>query len=399
MPADIILPQWGMGMNDGTVVRWLKQIGDPVTKGDPLVEIESAKVNSEVEATTEGKLGQVIVQEGTTVNVGTVLGRILREGETDRDLPPTGSLESASLPPRTADGPTPSVPRPVAGRVVATPRARRLAQQLNVDIESMAGTGPSGRVTEDDVRQAAEAGPAKGAPTPAPSGMPVREVIKLSGIRGTIARRMAQSASAPTVTLNTHADVTPAINVQRELLSRWRSQRIRPQYQDLVIAAVARSLKEVPFANAHLVGDEVRVLEDINLGIAVAIPEGLLVPVIKNADRKSPLELAIEVRELARAAKEHTLKPDQMSGSTFSITNLGAYDVEAFDPLLNPPEIGILGLGRVEERPAVIDGEITIRSIGHLSLTFDHRAWDGAPAAEFLRTVVGRLKEPSWLLD
>lgn len=281
--------------------------------------------------------------------------------------------------------------------MVATPRARRLARQLGVDVEGLAGTGPSGRITEDDVRKSSEGGGPVSEALPE-STVPVREVIKLTGMRATIARRMTESSQAPTVTLNTHADLTRAVEVQRELVGLWRSERIRPQYQDLVIAAVARALKEVPQANAHLVGNEVRLLEDVNLGVAMAIPEGLLVPVIRNADQKSPVELAREVRDLAKAAKAGSLTVDQMTGGTFSITNLGGYDIEAFDPLINPPEIGILGLGRVEERPAVVDGEIRIRSIGHLSLTFDHRAWDGAPAAEFLRTIVKHLREPSWML-
>ena len=395
MPVNIILPQWGMAMNDGTVIKWLKGIGDPVKKGDQLVEIESSKVNAEVEATSDGTLGRINVEEGKTVNVGTILGLLLKEGETAADLPEIVVAPAAAAP-RAASARRATPSAGGSGRkAVVTPRARRLAGELGVDVETVTGTGPSGRVTEDDVRQASEGG--SGAAL-APSTVPVREIIKLSGMRGTIARRMTESAQAPTVTLNTHADVTPAIAMQRELLKAWRTDRIRPQYQDMVLAAVARALTEMPLANAHLVGDEIRILEEVNLGVAVALPEGLLVPVVHNAGAKSPLEIAKEVRELARAAKAGTLAIDQMTGGTFSVTNLGGYDVEAFDPLINPPEIGILGLGRVEERPAVIDGEIVIRSIGHLSLTFDHRAWDGAPAAEFLRTIVGHLKNPSWML-
>lgn len=401
MPVDIILPQWGMGMNDGTVIRWLKSIGDPVKKGDQLVEIESAKVNAEVEATADGTLGRINVEEGKTVDIGTILGLILKEGETTADLPAAVIAPAA----RPAGGaPARPVARPGSParpgqKVVVTPRARRLAGELGVDVETVTGTGPSGRVTEEDVKKASEGGPTSPGAVALPrSTVPVRETIKLAGMRGTIARRMSASAQAPTVTLNTHADVTPAMAMQRELLNAWRKDRIRPQYQDMVLAAVARALTETPKANAHLVGDEIRILDEVNLGVAVALAEGLVVPVIHNAGKKSPLEIAREVRDLARAAKDGSLTIDQMTGGTFSVTNLGAYDIEAFDPLINPPEIGILGLGRVEERPAVINGEIVIRSIGHLSLTFDHRAWDGAPAAEFLRTIVNHLKDPVWML-
>ncbi len=394
MPVDIILPQWGMGMNDGTVIKWLKSVGDPVKKGDQLVEIESSKVNAEVEATADGTLGRVNVEEGKTVNIGTVLGLLLKEDETEADLP---AVVAPAAPAAGRSGPAASsgTTRPAGKKVIVAPRARKLAQQLGVDIETVNGTGPSGRITEDDVRAVAEGGSAS---APPPSTIPVKETIPLTGIRGTIARRMSESASIPTVTLNTHADVTPAMEAQKELLKAWRSERIRPQYQDLVLGAVARALAETPQANAHLVGDEIRIFEEVNLGIAVALPEGLIVPVVHNADKKSLLEIAKEVRELARDAKSGKLSIDQMTGSTFSVTNLGAYDIEAFDPLLNPPEIGILGLGRVEERPAVVDGGFEARSIGHLSLTFDHRAWDGAPAAEFLKKIVTHLKNTAWML-
>jgi pyruvate dehydrogenase E2 component (dihydrolipoamide acetyltransferase) len=208
---------------------------------------------------------------------------------------------------------------------------------------------------------------------------------------------MTESAKIPAVTLKTHADVTAAVELQRTLVDEWRAHGIRPQYQDLVVAAVARALNEMPRANAHLVGEEVRVLDEINIGVAMAVTDGLLVPVIHRAGARTVLELARQVRELARKARAGSLTREDMTGGTFTITNLGAYDIEAFNPLLNPPEIGILGVGRVEERPAVVDGEIVPRSIGHLSLTFDHRAWDGAPAAEFLRTVVKHLREPAWM--
>ncbi len=394
MPTDVLLPQWGMGMNEGQVVKWLKSEGDEVTKGDPLVEIESAKVNSEVEAPADGLLGKILVSEGVEVPVGSRLAVMLSPGE-DPSV-----LESIEAPvasgPQARPTPTPSLgarSRPSGGRrQVITPRARRLANELGVDLGAVEGTGPSGRVTEDDVRRAAESAAA------GPSTVPVRETIPLIGLRGAIAKRMAESSQAPTVTLNTHADVTAAVELQRRLTPVWRPHRLRPQYQDLALAAVAAALVETPIANAHLVGEEVRVLDEVNLGVAVAIPEGLVVPVIRNADGMSLLELAQEVRQLARKAKSRSLGAEEMTGGTFTITNLGAYDVEHFDPLLNPPEVGILGLGKVEDRPSIIDGEVQARSIGHLSLTFDHRAWDGAPAAAFLSSVVRRLSDPGWMV-
>ena len=408
MSAPITLPQWGMGMNDGEIVKWLKGIGDPVAKGDQLVEIESSKVNAEVEATADGTLGRIDVEEGRIVDVGTVLGYVLEAGESDSDLPDVAIiLGSASTPAPVATrapvAAAPAATAPKGGKQIVTPRARRLAKELGVDLAGVTGTGPSGRVTEDDVRAAesgasapAAAAPGGSAPLPE-SVVPVKEAIKLAGLRGIIARRMSESAAVPTVTLSTHTDVTDAIAFQRELVGAWRKHKLRPQYQDLVIAAVARALKETPAANAHLVGDELRILDEVNLGIAMAVPEGLLVPVIKNADQKSLLEIAQEVRNLARKAKANSLSIDEMTGSTFSITHLGSYGIEDFNPLLNLPETGILGVGSVGEVPTVIDGEVVVRSVGHLNLAFDHRAWDGAPAAEFVRLIAKYLGDPSWM--
>ena len=395
MPGNIILPQWGMGMNEGQVVRWLKAVGDPVVKGDPLVEIESTKVSAEVEATADGTLGRIIVEEGKTVPVGTILGLLLESGESPSDLPEEEApRERASRSSGTSR--RGATTRRGRGGPVVTPRARRLARELNVDLDTIAsGTGPSGRVTEDDVRAAAEGG----TPT-SDAGMEPSRTIPLTGIRGVIARRMSESASAALVTLNTSADVTDAVAIQRRLTREWRRSRVRPQYQDLAIAATVKALKDHPLANAHITDEEVQLFDTINLGFALAVPDGLLVPVIRDAGAKSPLELALVVRDLVRKSKSNELTVSELSGSTFSLTNLSSYDIENFTPLINPPEVGILGVGRVQQQPTVTkSGDIEVRSIGYFSLTFDHRAWDGAPAAEFLQAVVKNLMEPEWMAE
>ncbi len=402
MPVPIILPQWGMGMNDGEIIKWLKSVGDPVANGDQLVEIESAKVNAEVESTADGTLGRIDVEAGRIVDVGTVLGYVLEAGDSESDLPDVAPVVgSASTPAPVVAAKSPSVPSatPKGGKQVVTPRARRLAKEIGVDLANVTGTGPSGRVTEDDVKSAAENTRSAGTSNASlvESAVPVRETIKLSGLRGTIARRMSESANVPTVTLTTTADVTDMIGYQRELVADWRPHKIRPQYQDLVIAATARALKDNPKANAHLIGDEVRILDEINVGVAMAVSEGLLVPVIKNADEKSLLEIAQNVRDLARKAKANSLSIDEMTNGTFSITNLNSYGIDTFNPLLNPPEIGILGVGTIQETPVALDGEILVRSIANLSLSFDHRAWDGAPAAEFIQSIARLLSDPGWM--
>ena len=402
MSVPIILPQWGMGMNDGEVIKWLKSVGDPVANGDQLVEIESAKVNAEVEATADGTLGRIDVEAGRIVDVGTVLGYVLESGDSESDLPDVAPVVgSASTPAPVVAAKSPSVPSatPKGGKQVVTPRARRLAKEIGVDLANVTGTGPSGRVTEDDVKSAAESTSSAGTSSASlvESVVPVRETIKLSGLRGTIARRMSESANVPTVTLSTTADVTDMIGYQRELVADWRPHKIRPQYQDLVIAATARALKDAPKANAHLIGDEVRILDEINVGVAMAVSEGLLVPVVKNADEKSLLEIAQNIRDLARKAKANSLSIDEMTNGTFSITNLNSYGIDTFNPLLNPPEIGILGVGTIKDTPVVIGGEILVRSIANLSLSFDHRAWDGAPAAEFIQSIARLLSDPGWM--
>ena len=402
MPVPIILPQWGMGMNDGEIIKWLKSVGDPVANGDQLVEIESAKVNAEVESTADGTLGRIDVEAGRIVDVGTVLGYVLEAGDSESDLPDVAPVVgSASTPAPVVAAKSPSVPSatPKGGKQVVTPRARRLAKEIGVDLANVTGTGPSGRVTEDDVKSAAESTSSAGTSSASlvESAVPVRETIKLSGLRGTIARRMSESANVPTVTLTTTADVTDMIGYQRELVADWRPHKIRPQYQDLVIAATARALKDNPKANAHLIGDEVRILDEINVGVAMAVSEGLLVPVVKNADEKSLLEIAQNIRDLARKAKANSLSIDEMTNGTFSITNLNSYGIDTFNPLLNPPEIGILGVGTIQETPVALDGEILVRSIANLSLSFDHRAWDGAPAAEFIQSIARLLSDPGWM--
>ena len=394
MPTPIILPQWGMGMNDGQVMKWLKSIGGPISKSDKLVEIESSKVNSEVEATTDGKLGRIDVEEGKVVNVGTILGYILLEGESESDLPENKLDNTETKESTTEESPTTKKQDNKTGKVV-TPRARRLAKKLDVDINLVNGTGPGGRITEEDISNYSnESTDEEVLPV---SNVPVREVKKLVSLRSVIAKRMTESSKIPTVTLTRNVDVTETVKFQKKLVSEWRSKKLRPQYQDLVIKAVAKALSEQREANAHLVGDEIRYLEDINIGFAVAVNDGLIVPVIKNADKKSLLEIALEIRDIAKLSRTNSIPIEKMSGSSFSVTTLESYEIETFNPLLNPPEIGILGVGAVKIAPTYVNDELIPRSFGTLNLTFDHRAWDGAPSANFLNVVSKYLIDPSWM--
>ena len=392
MPAPIILPQWGMAMNDGQIVKWLKETGEDIKKGDHLVEIESSKVNAEIEATHDGKLGRIDFKEGVIVDVGTVVGYILFDGETESDLPdlPTENSEvieekaQENKPPSSSGSMNPLNQNATTKQIIK-PRARRVAKELGIeDFSGISGSGPSGRVTEDDIRNFNSSSKKESQI----SKVPVRETIPMSPLRQTISKRMSESAQIPSVTLNTKVDITKTLELQKNLVKEWRKNRIRPQFQDLVIISLAKSLSDAPHANAHLVDDEIRILDEINIGVAMAVVGGLLVPVIKKADQKNPLEIAQEIRELAKKSKNNSFDVDDLSGSTFSVTNLSSYNISTFNPLLNPPEIGILGIGSTEESVS-LSGEK--KSFANLCLTFDHRAWDGAPAAEFLKLISNNL--------
>ena len=371
MPAPIILPQWGMAMNDGQVVKWLKEIGEDIKKGDHLVEIESSKVNAEIEATHDGKLGRIDFKEGAIVDVGTVVGYILFDGETESDLPdlPTENSEVIDGKPQenkshSSSGSISTLNQKATTKQIITPRARRLAKELGIeDFSGISGSGPSGRVTEDDIRNFNSSSKKEFQI----STVPVRESIHMSPLRQTISKRMSESAQIPSVTLNTKVDITKTLELQKKLVKEWRKNRIRPQFQDLVIISLAKSLSDTPHANAHLVDDEIRILDEINIGVAMAV---------------------VGIRELAKKSKNNSFDVDDLSGSTFSVTNLSSYNVSTFNPLLNPPEIGILGIGSTEESIS-LSGEK--KSFANLCLTFDHRAWDGAPAAEFLKLISNNL--------
>ena len=429
MATNVLLPQWGMNMEDGLLVKWLVKEGDAVEAGQPLVEVETAKIESELETPVSGIVAHIMVPDGTTVDVGTIVAVVSEPGE---DVP----RPSTASPPR-----APKVERrkaPVAaslgqrGRgVQVTPVARRLAGQHNIDLDRVQGTGPNGRIIEDDVTRAVEAermpavqvvprarqlasqheielsqvqgtGPngrvlvadvERSIAALAPRA--IAEVIPFKGIRRTIADRMMHSAqSTAAVTLTTEADVTEAARFKEELLSTWREHRIRPLEIDLIVKATAEALKEHPRLNALVAEDEIRLLEEINLGVATAVPDGLMVPVIKRADEKDLLSIAREIREMADRARKSQLSVDDVTGATFTITSLASYDIDAFTPIIDSPQVAILGVGRVAEKPGVHRGEVMVRSMMFLSLTFDHRALDGAPAGEFLRAVKQKLEAP-----
>ena len=371
MAHNVVLPQWGMEMGDGTVVKWLKKEADTVIKGEPLVEIETAKINSEVEAPASGVLTRILVSEGSTVDVGTVLAVIAAPGEKVEVLKTrasTPSIVARAAPALTGTG---------APSMQVEPRARRLAKDSGIDLASVRGTGPGGRVTVVDVESAA-AGAGRATVAPAiPEG-----AVELTRTRRIIAERMLRSSQeTASLTLTTEADVTEVVKVSQAL----REKGVGPLA--IIIKAVAESLKEHHVLNAHIWGFHTRYAPEINIGVAVAVEQGLVVPVVHHADGKSVEEIALDVRELATKAREGKLSYQDVSGGTFTVSNLGPHGVDTFTHLINQPEVAILGTGRIREKPAIYRGEIAQRSMMWLSLTFDHRICDGVPAAQFLEAV------------
>ncbi|MEK7214701.1 MAG: dihydrolipoamide acetyltransferase family protein [Chloroflexota bacterium] len=391
MAHPILMPQLGMIMTEGTVAKWFKEPGAPVAKGEVLFEVSTDKITSDVEATESGLL-HVVTPEDAIVPVGGLIGYLLAPGE---------AAPAAQAAPRAPDAPIPAqvdadihaIDR--EGGAPSSPAARKLARERGIDLTQVAGSGPGGRIVETDVLRALEAGPAAAPAAPAPSLLPVRSVVPLTGIRRTIAERMTQSlASGAQFTLHSEADVTELLQRRQLLFKEQGAGRI--SYTALVIKAVAEALKRHPRLNAHLAGNEIRLLEPVNIGFAAALEEGLVVPVIANADQKPLTAIAVEVEALAEKATSGTLALDDMTGATFTVSVLGL--VDGFTPIINPPEVAILGVGRVRERPAAYQGGITVRSFLALSLTVDHRAVDGEPAARFLRRLEQTLTSPGgWM--
>ena len=409
MPTEILLPQWGMEMDEGTVVRWLKKEGDQVQEGEPLVEIETAKLTTELESFASGTLARIVVPEGDTVPIRAVLAVITAPGE----AMPASVAEAPAAPAALRA----AVDSPVAvGRlsVQVVPAARRLAREHGIDLASVQGSGPNGRILIADVESAIAAQPPgvePGSPHQSTGDAFIREseeqvpydtgrrpeAAPIQGIRRTIAERMLQSLQTMAqVTLTTEANVSQAMLLREGLSRHLDGVSLSPLH--LVVKAAARALLEHPRLNAIQTGNVVQPLEEVNIGLAVSLAEGLVTPVLRDVPGKSLGTIAREARELADRARENRATPRDVSGGSFTITNLGMYDIDGFTPIINPPQVGILGVGRVVDKPVIQDGEFANAAMMFLSLTFDHRVVDGAPAAEFLQTVKGFLEDPWWMV-
>ena len=426
MALAVTMPKLGLTMTDGKVVKWLAQDGGRVEKGQPLVVVMTKKITYEIACPVSGVL-YVVARPKEARLVGDTLGLILQPGES----PPSPSEREPALsgvevgrgegaPPLPKEPPREVRSSPAArrlarelgveiarvegtgsggritekdvqvfydsrARVAASPLARRMAEEEGLDLAEIQGTGPGGRITEDDVLRVLEG---RAAPAAARPG-----VIPFAGVRQAIAEGMMQSLhSMAQLTLMTQADVTGLVELRDLLRQRWEA---RISYTDLIVKAAALALREHPILNSMLLGEEIVLQGEVNVGVAVALDEGLIVPVVREADRKTVLEIHAELEELARRAREGTLSVDQVTGGTFTVTNLGMYGVDAFTPIINPPQVAILGVGRITEGLALQGGQVVSRSKMALSLTIDHRIVDGAPGAAFLQTLVQLLEHPA----
>jgi pyruvate dehydrogenase E2 component (dihydrolipoamide acetyltransferase) len=389
------MPKLSLTMETGKIVRWLKKEGDKVEKGEPILEIETEKVTVEVEAPASGILHKILAKEGEDVPIQKTIAIIREPGE---EIP-----EEVAAPPVEAKKPeVVAVTEKPLERVKASPLAKKLAKEYGVDLTKIKGTGPGGRIVKEDVLRAVEEAKAAAVtvtPTPTPVTVEKAKVVPLTSMRKTIGRRMAQSLqTAPQLTITMEVDMSEAVKFREQITSVTEKKlNLRVTYTDIIVKAVAKALKEFPFINSRLEGDQLKLLEEVNVGVATAVEDGLVVPVVKNADKKSLIEVASEIRSLVEKARQGKLSIEDVSGGTFTVTNLGMYGVDVFTPIINPPESAILGVGRIVEKPVVINGQITIRPLTVLSLTFDHRVTDGAQAAVFLQRVKELLEKPALL--
>ena len=385
--TDVVMPRLDPGMQSGKIVEWLKKEGEIVRKGEPILVVEGEKTTFEVEAPESGPLTKILAPPGTDVPVAQPIAVI---GEAGLSAPATleGQQEVA---------PRPTIPsaesRLPSDRVVASPAARRLAQEYGVDLGSLKGTGPGGRITREDILAAKDKSRHAGQVTQTVSKVPLPTILKkekLAGVRKVVAERLSYSA-------RTVVPVTITAEVDATKLMAMKERQSHVGFTAFGVRAVAKALRNHSTVNTTIENDEVTTYSDINVAVAINTDQGLVAPVIRNADKLSLQEISSAINELAQKAAENRLGIENLTGGTFTVTNLGAYDVESFAPIINPPQCAILGLGRIGYKPFAHGKEVVARPTTLLTLVFDHRIIDGVPAAKFLRDIKRNLEDPDTL--
>jgi pyruvate dehydrogenase E2 component (dihydrolipoamide acetyltransferase) len=422
MATNILMPALSPTMTEGNLARWLKQEGDRIKAGDVIAEIETDKATMEVEAVDEGILGRILVPAGTQgVKVNDVIAVLVEAGEA---VPVAGAAPKAAPAPAAAPAPVaaPVAAAPVAApasgdRVFASPLARRMAAQAGVDISKIAGSGPNGRIVKADVDAALSRGPAP-APVAAPSAAPApaaaprpsapvaitapHTAVPNSSMRKVIARRLSESkATIPHFYVSTDVEIDALLKIRADLNARSPKDgpgAYKLSVNDLVIKATAVTLRRFPNVNAMWTEDAILQLHDVDISVAVSIPDGLITPIVKNADIKGLAAISNEMKDLAARAKSGKLKPEEFQGGGFSISNMGMYGVKDFAAIINPPQAGILAVSAGEQRPVVKNGALAIATVMTLTLSVDHRVIDGALAAEFLQALKRNIEDPLSLM-
>lgn len=409
MATPVPMPKLGLTMEEGTILKWLKSDGEAVDKGEMILLIQTDKVEYEVESPDDGVILKTFSGEGDVVPCGDNIAVIGTEGEDITDYAPKGAAAPPSAPGPAPAAPAPPAPAaaatipvspPVGGRVLASPAARRVAREMGIDYRTVNGTGPGGRIVQADVR-AASSGAARSAtplaPPAAQSGPPaVAATAPVAGMRKVIVERMAASwDQVPRITLQAEVDLTNLLAVREASKLAWEADLgVKVSINDLIVFYTARAVRRCPAVNVQLIGNEIHQMQDVNIGLAVAVDAGLMVPVIRGADQKSIDQIARDSRALAESARAGSLPLAALEGGTFTVSNLGAYGVDHFSAIINTPESAILTIGAARERAVVRGGEVVPRTTCYLGVNADHRLVDGAPAAEFLATLKEMLEHP-----
>jgi pyruvate dehydrogenase E2 component (dihydrolipoamide acetyltransferase) len=395
MVTEVIMPKMGQTMEKGKIIKWLKNEGDKVERGEPLLEIETDKTTIEVEARGSGTLRKIIAQEGEDAPIATIIAYIAQEGESLQEdssklgpSPPKTTIKTKSVEP----GVSAMREAKPAGRIRASPLAKKIAEEKGVDLAHVTGTGPAGRITKQDILDYF-------ARKPVEEPSPQFRIAPMSSMRRAIAGKMVESKThAPHFYVSMDIDMTEAAKMRKKLIPTLQAETgVRLSFTHLLVRAVAMALEEYPQLNSTFEEDNIRLWKDINIGIAVSLEDGLIVPVVRKAHTRNLTEIAVEASRLAARAREKRLREDEFYGGTFTISNMGALDVESFIAIINVPETAILAVGRIADKPAVADGQITIRKLMTATLSADHRVVDGVLAARFLQRVKDLLEAPQAL--
>ena len=419
------MPKMGDSMEEGKILRWIKKEGEPVKKGEMLAEVETDKVNIEIEAFASGILRKIIVPEGSAAPIGAKIALI---GASDEPLPGNLGENGAGVQtPTHSESQVKDAPSQVVGvntlsssgittsgtqgRIFISPLARRLAAENHLDYATVQGTGPNGRIIKMDIEAALKRQPPAITPAPVPAApepalaaaIDSNEVVEipLTAMRRTIARRLSQSMQTSPHFYVTSVIDTDKLAALRQQINEYAANDPSPvkvSFNDLIVKAVAKALLRIPRVNVSFAEDRLLQKKQVHIGVAVALEQGLIVPIVRNADQRGILDIARETQRLAEAAREGKIRPEEFSGGTFTVSNLGMFDVDSFTAVINPPESAILAVGSITPTPAVVDGQVVVRNRMKVTLSSDHRAIDGAIAARFLQEVKRLLEEPFGLV-